>query len=353
MDRHVASGLRRRRRGRSLAGRRRAPQRARYHAPSAATASTLLPPDHAATAPAPASSSAIPHRLAAIARASTWSPISAVATLAAGGQGAPLAPAFHAAAFAGRREARAVVNIGGIANVTLIAPGGRRVTGFDTGPGNCLLDAWIARHRDASFDRDGAWAAGGRVHAGLLEALLADPYFGRAPPKSTGREHFHLAWLERALAQADAAVEPRDVQATLAELTAITVTRALERHAGDTPRVLVCGGGARNPHLMARLAARLPRRRVESTEALGIDPGHVEPLAFAWLAQRRLRGLPGNRPEVTGAARPLVLGSLVRAPRNPYPESENREWTRMVANGLAGSPVPAELRCSAARSVGP
>jgi len=236
------------------------------------------------------------------------------ADLAAGGQGAPLAPAFHAAVFGSPRETRAVINIGGMSNMTVIPAGSRHITGFDTGPGNALLDGWIERHHGQRFDRHGEWATRGRIDAGLLESLLSDAYFARNPPKSTGREYFHLQWLDRALAGVDA-VAPEDVQATLTELTAVTIARAVRDHASAARRVLICGGGARNTQLMQRLAAHLGDRRLASTQTLGIAPEHVEAMAFAWLAQRRIRGLAGNRPEVTGAARSLVLGSLVRAPR--------------------------------------
>jgi len=237
------------------------------------------------------------------------------ADIADGGQGAPLAPAFHAYAFGARDRPRAVVNIGGIANLTVVAPQGQRVHGFDTGPGNALLDAWFQHHGDASFDRDGAWAASARVRSDLLAALLDDPYFAQSPPKSTGREQFQLAWIERALRRCQDVPSPGDVQATLAELTATTITRAVAEHAPEATEVFVCGGGAYNTHLLGRIEALLPRARVASTQSLGIAPEHVEALAFAWLAQRRVRGLPGNRPEVTGARRSLVLGSLIRAPR--------------------------------------
>ncbi len=235
--------------------------------------------------------------------------------LADGGQGAPLAPAFHAYAFGARASTRAVVNIGGIANLTVVEPNRARVRGFDTGPGNALLDGWIQRHRHSAFDRDGLWAASGRLRADLLDALLDDPYFAQLPPKSTGREHFNLAWLERALARLDEPPRPADVQATLVELTAVTIARAVTEHAPSTTALFACGGGAYNTHLLERVGALLPGIRVASTQTLGIAPEHVEALAFAWLAQRRVRGLPGNLPEVTGARRPLVLGSLIRAPR--------------------------------------
>ncbi len=230
--------------------------------------------------------------------------------LAAGGQGAPLMPAFHAAAFGVAGEARAVVNIGGIANVTRLAADGA-VTGFDTGPGNCLLDAWARRHLRHAYDAHGAWAATGTVQAALLERLLADAYFSRPAPKSTGRDAFSDDWLERALA--GLALSPPDVQATLAELTARSIADGLRAAADSDPRrVLVCGGGALNADLMARLARALPRSTVDTTAAAGIAPEHVEAAGFAWLAHRYVCGLAGNLPAVTGARHLVPLGALYR-----------------------------------------
>ncbi len=229
--------------------------------------------------------------------------------IGAGGEGAPLAPAFHNAAFRARTRDRAVVNIGGIANVTNL-PARGRVTGFDSGPGNCLLDAWIGVCRKAPFDRAGAWAERGRVLPELLARLLADPYFRRRPPKSTGRETFNLNWLRRRLNANERAV---DVQATLLELTARTIARALQAHCRSAREVLVCGGGARNNALMARLAVLLPQRRVLATDVFGVSAEHVEALAFAWLARQTLRRKPGNLPTVTGARGPRILGAIYPA----------------------------------------
>ena len=231
------------------------------------------------------------------------------ADVAAGGQGAPLVPAFHAAVL-GTMAPRVVVNIGGMANLTLLDPQ-RPVTGFDCGPGNVLLDAWVGHCREEAFDADGAWAASGKVLPELLDRLLAHPFLVRTPPKSCGREEFDLHWLlDVALEGLDAA----DVQATLAEFTARTVADAIERHAPETRAVLVCGGGALNADLFARLRAAMPGRTVDVTAAIGLDPMHVEAAAFAWLAQQRLDGLPGNLPAVTGARGPRVLGALYTAP---------------------------------------
>ncbi|HET6805266.1 MAG TPA: anhydro-N-acetylmuramic acid kinase [Frateuria sp.] len=234
------------------------------------------------------------------------------ADVAAGGQGAPLLPAVHAMLLGQPGSTRVVLNLGGIANITVLGPEGQ-VLGFDTGPANGLLDAWCQEQLGEPFDRDGAFAAAGQVDAPLLEALLADPYFTLAPPKSTGREHFHLAWLLR---------QPRvpllaaaDVQATLLELTAHTVADAIEAHAPAATDVLVCGGGVHNSRLMARLAEWLAPRRVVSTATHGIDPDYLEAAAFAWLARQRVLGMPGNLPAVTGAHGRRVLGALYLAPR--------------------------------------
>lgn len=229
--------------------------------------------------------------------------------VAAGGHGAPLLPALHAALLHDPRETRAVLNLGGIANLTLL-PASGPVRGFDTGPANALLDAWCERHTGAAFDADGAFAASGEIDAALLARLAAEPWFALPPPKSTGREHFHLDWLQPHL---DAMQAPRDVQATLLELTATTVAQALRAQQPDTRRVLVCGGGVRNPVLLARLAAHLPGVVVESTAAHGVDPDFVEAMGFAWLARQTLLGLPGNLPAVTGARGPRVLGAIHHA----------------------------------------
>ncbi|MGN2243635.1 anhydro-N-acetylmuramic acid kinase [Frateuria sp. GZRR33] len=234
------------------------------------------------------------------------------ADVAAGGQGAPLLPAVHAMLLGQSGATRVVLNLGGIANITVLGPDGQ-VLGFDTGPANGLLDAWCLEQRGEPFDRDGAFAAAGKVDAPLLEALLADPYFSLPPPKSTGREHFHLAWLLRQ--SRVALLSPADVQATLLELTAHTVADAIEAHAPAATDVLVCGGGVHNSRLMSRLAEWLAPRRVASTATHGIDPDYLEAMAFAWLARQRLLGLPGNLPAVTGARGRRVLGALYPAPR--------------------------------------
>ncbi|MGC9163270.1 MAG: anhydro-N-acetylmuramic acid kinase, partial [Thiomonas sp.] len=213
--------------------------------------------------------------------------------VAAGGQGAPLVPAFHRAVFAAEGEDVAVLNLGGFANLSLLYADGRTL-GFDTGPGNALLDHWAQRHTGQPFDRDGAWAAGGAVHDALLRALLADPFFSRAAPKSTGRDHFHPAWLDCHLARLATPPAPQDVQATLAALTARSVADALLHAMPQVRRLVVCGGGARNHDLLRRLQAALPAVRCEPSDLHGIAAEQVEAAAFAWLARQTLLGLPGN-----------------------------------------------------------
>ncbi len=229
--------------------------------------------------------------------------------MAAGGQGAPLVPAFHQAVFAQPGEARAVLNIGGIANLTLLPGDDRPVIGFDTGPGNALMDAWIRHHLDQPCDAGGEWARRGRVDPELLGTLLDDPYFSTPPPKSTGRDHFHLAWA-RDLQPGLDRLRPEDVMATFLELTAVTIARALQATAPDTRLLLVCGGGVHNRHLMGRLQANLPGVTIASTHTAGVDPDWVEAMAFAWLARRALTGKPGNLPSVTGASHHVPLGAI-------------------------------------------
>jgi anhydro-N-acetylmuramic acid kinase len=232
--------------------------------------------------------------------------------VAAGGQGAPLVPALHAALFALPGVHRVVVNVGGIANLTDLPPHGD-VRGFDTGPGNTLLDAWCERHSGAAFDRDGAWGASGRIDRELLAKLQSDAYFAAAPPKSTGRDHFNLAWLQRSLARLGKAPEAVDVQRTLLELTAATIARAIAEQCPGATEILICGGGANNAALSRELAAALAPRRLATTAALGIPVEQVEALAFAWLARETLAGRPGNLPSVTGARGPRILGGVYRA----------------------------------------
>lgn len=234
------------------------------------------------------------------------------ADVAAGGQGAPLLPAVHAMLLSAPGRTRVVLNLGGIANITVLAADGR-VFGFDTGPANGLMDAWCLRHRGEAFDRGGVFAASGRTNETLLAQLLRDPYFALPPPKSTGREHFHLAWLDAQLQALS--ISPADVQATLLELTALSIAMAIDAHAKDAADVLLCGGGLHNPVLVQRLQALLQPRELASTAAYGVDPDYLEATAFAWLARQRLLGLPGNLPAVTGAKGFRVLGAVYPAPR--------------------------------------
>ena len=244
--------------------------------------------------------------------------------IAAGGEGAPLAPLFHAALFRDATRHRAVVNIGGIANATLLAAGSPAILGFDTGPGNVLLDAWIRRCKDDAYDRDGAWARTGSTVPDLLRALQADPFIAREPPKSTGKETYHLGYVEDACRRArktgadDASGEyaAADVQATLAEFTAWSIAEAVRRWRATLPAmsalddVVLCGGGRRNAYLVERLATHLDGLRLATTDDLGIDGDALEAAAFAWFAHRTLEKLPSNAPSVTGASGARVLGAV-------------------------------------------
>ncbi|WP_232513427.1 anhydro-N-acetylmuramic acid kinase [Zobellella denitrificans] len=224
--------------------------------------------------------------------------------MALGGQGAPLVPAFHRQVLGGTDKVRLVVNIGGIANITVLAPEAP-VRGYDVGPGNMLMDLWCRRHTGAPFDRDAALARRGRVLPALLSRLMAEPWLALPAPKSTGRELFNEHWLDRQLAGDEAVA---DVQATLAEFTATAIVREAQQWpAGE---LLVCGGGGHNPLLLERLAALLPGWRVDTTNAAGVDMDAMEAMAFAWLAHQTLHGLAGNLPAVTGARRPAILGAI-------------------------------------------
>lgn len=231
--------------------------------------------------------------------------------MALGGHGAPLVPAFHEAIFGSRNEMRCAVNIGGIANITVLPCDESPVRGFDTGPGNGLMDEWASRHLGKSFDDNGDFAASGTVDQSLLDALLADPYFSLPPPKSTGRGDFHLDWIEQrypALGQ----LRPADVQRTLCELTARSIVDSIKAHAAATRLVIVCGGGSKNGFLMQRLAA-LSGKPVHASDDHGLASGWVEAAAFAWLAMRTINHLPGSLPAVTGATRSSILGGIFRA----------------------------------------
>ncbi|MEP7329581.1 MAG: anhydro-N-acetylmuramic acid kinase [Betaproteobacteria bacterium] len=229
--------------------------------------------------------------------------------IAAGGHGAPLVPAFHAALFGTTDRHRVIVNLGGIANITDLPLQGP-VRGFDTGPGNVLLDDWCSRHLGTAFDADGAWAATGTVDPVALRALHAEPFLALPPPKSTGRDLFNPAWLDAHLAALPWRGTAPDMQATLTAFTARTVAAAIKMHAGNAVEVFVAGGGARNATLMRMLATLLPGKRVVTTDTLGVASDYVEALAFAWLAREALAGRPGNLPAVTGASGLRVLGGI-------------------------------------------
>jgi len=231
--------------------------------------------------------------------------------LAAGGQGAPLVPAFHKAFFADTNEDRCILNLGGIANLSHLPAGGSQpVTGFDTGPANSLMDAWCRHQTGQAFDKDGAWADEGQVNQSLLTDMLSDAYFQRQPPKSTGTEKFNLGWVQTTLAR-HPNVTAEDVQRTLLELTAITVAQQLPNRPEMT--VFVCGGGTRNPVLVRELQRTCSPYTVKTTASIGLDPQWVEPSAFAWLARQTLAGRPGNLPEVTGAKGERILGAVYYA----------------------------------------
>ncbi|MGX5914959.1 anhydro-N-acetylmuramic acid kinase [Aliidiomarina sp. Khilg15.8] len=226
--------------------------------------------------------------------------------IALGGQGAPLAPAFHQAFMSSPDEDRAVLNLGGIANLTLLPQAGD-VIGFDTGPANCLLDLWYHQHHTGHYDADGNWAAQGQVHTALLDNLYQDPYFSASPPKSTGREYFSASWLATKL-QPWSQVPPVDVQRTLLELTAKSIADLCQHY--QLPRCFVCGGGVRNSFLQQRLRELAPTTAFQSTTAVAVDPDWVEAATFAWLAYSFLARVPANLPSVTGAQRSAVLGAL-------------------------------------------
>lgn len=231
--------------------------------------------------------------------------------VAAGGQGAPLVPAFHEALFASPGSARAILNVGGFTNLSLLEEG-KPAKGFDCGPGNVLMDAWIHHQLGKSYDKDGAWAASGTVQHDLLAALLADPFFQTTGPKSTGRELFNLPWLMQHLGT-QPTYQPQDVQATLLEVTATSIASSLLQAQPDCSQLLVCGGGAHNKALLARLQTLLPASDVSRTDDHGVPADWVEAMAFAWLAHCCLNGIPANRPEVTGAKGLRVLGAIYPA----------------------------------------
>jgi anhydro-N-acetylmuramic acid kinase len=233
--------------------------------------------------------------------------------MAAGGQGAPLVPAFHKVIFSNYRNDQVIVNIGGIANITLLpAANNAKVSGYDTGPGNCLMDEMTLQHLKLAYDRDGEWGASGHLHPGLLQRMLNDPYFAKTAPKSTGREYFNLGWLHEIL-KSFPNLAAQDIQATLCELTAQTICDAINNSMPTSKRVLVCGGGVHNSHLMNRLDELLIEQGVASTENEGVAPDWLEAMAFAWLAKQTMENKPGNLPDVTGATKAVILGGIYPA----------------------------------------
>lgn len=229
----------------------------------------------------------------------------------AGGQGAPLAPALHASLFRSAETNRCILNLGGIANITVLpADMNEAVTGFDTGPGNGLLDDWNRLHNHTDMDTDGNWALSGTPDRDLLKLCLADPYFNRSFPKSTGRDYFNMQWLQQMLGRLGTGVRPEDIQATLLQLTVTSIADAIKALAVKINELYLCGGGTHNSAMVNGLGEQLPGISIKSTQKLGLDPDAVEAVTFAWLAKRRLEGKPGNLPSVTGASRPVLLGTI-------------------------------------------
>jgi len=234
--------------------------------------------------------------------------------IAAGGQGAPLVPAFHQALFSSPNEDRVIVNIGGISNITLLPSSANQpVIGFDTGPGNVLLDYWIKVQQNKAYDHSGEWAASGQCNQKMLKQLLDEAYFKQAIPKSTGRELFNQYWCETTLARFTQEISSADIQATFAELTALTIANDIKAYAESSNSVFICGGGAHNIHLMNRLKSLLADKKVSTTMDLGVSPDWVEACAFSWLAYRTLGNKTGNLPSVTGAKHPVILGAIYPA----------------------------------------
>jgi len=233
--------------------------------------------------------------------------------IAAGGQGAPLAPAFHQFQFHHLEKNRVVLNIGGMANITVL-PCDKylKIIGFDTGPGNALMDNWARQHLNTDMDKDGEWANSGCVDQVLLDEMLRDDYFKTAPPKSTGIEYFNLDWLDRY----DCSLKSEDIQATLLALSVQTISQAIQQYASNTDEVLVCGGGVHNKALMHAIREQLPNCNVVSTSEYGLDPDCIEAVTFAWLAKRRIENKPGNLPSVTGATESVLLGALYEVKRD-------------------------------------
>jgi anhydro-N-acetylmuramic acid kinase len=232
--------------------------------------------------------------------------------VAAGGQGAPLVPSFHRAIFHSASQDRVVINIGGMANITWLPKSGE-VSGFDTGPGNVLLDGWVHKQRGTSFDANGAWASSGKTHQVLLTQLLSHKFFELTPPKSTGREDFHLDWLENCLRKLPSTIAPEDVQATLLQLTSQSIADQICKLGPTSRELIVCGGGAYNQALLAALQSTLPNDKVYISKDFNIAPEWVEAMAFAWLAKQTLEHKPGNLRAVTGACQEVILGGVYYA----------------------------------------
>lgn len=230
--------------------------------------------------------------------------------MAFGGQGAPLASAFHQYQFQKDNKSLVILNIGGIANITLLPSDNSKVIGFDTGPGNGLLDDWIQLNKDEEYDKDSAWALSGKINNELLEQLLSDNYFSLAAPKSTGREYFNLDWLKKYLSKHNSEIPPEDVQATLLKLTVQTISNAINNIAKEYEEVLLCGGGAYNPAFLKSLQDLLPDMKVSTTEDYGLTPDCIEAVTFAWLAKQRIENKPANIPDVTGAKKKVLLGGV-------------------------------------------
>lgn len=227
--------------------------------------------------------------------------------MAAGGQGAPLAPAFHQAAFYSSAEKRCVINIGGIANISILNKNNADVEGYDTGPGNILMDSWVNTHLRQPYDEDGVWAKSGNISEVLIQHLMRHPYFAQPQPKSTGREDFNRAWLDQTLSECET-LSAQDVQASLCELTALSISQAVSQH--DIDVIYLCGGGTNNLQLVERLKSLLSGIRIDTTQTLGIAPDWVESGLFAWLAKQRMENLAGNLPRVTGANKAVILGGI-------------------------------------------
>jgi anhydro-N-acetylmuramic acid kinase len=268
--------------------------------------------------------SAIPYTLQ-IGDPNTIAQLSGITTVAdfrrrdmvTGGQGAPLVPAFHQTQFHSHDKNRVILNVGGIANITILpAASSQPVSGFDTGPGNMLMDGWSQLHQNRPYDENGNWARRGKVIPELLDTLLADPYLSLPPPKSTGRERYNLSWLKKQLPDQ---LRPQDVQATLCEQTATTISSAIRQHAPATDEIYICGGGACNGYLLERITTHLAGHHLATTAELGVEPQWVEAMAFAWLARQTLHHLPGNLPAVTGAREAVILGGIY--PAAPLPQT--------------------------------